>query len=337
MASETPATTTTNSDDNNNNVPAAVGQAEATAATAADAAAAAAATLFQTGDTTPFNMEDAQAVASITTTTPESFICRICGKGTSQEDNRRRLVVRFLPAATVLPEVSGVTTWNQDIVLHVFCGKTASILPTVNQPDLEILTKAGVKNKHGIGPEVNAALARTRCATVTSAAGSSAAAAVTPTFKEKEFYLIKEFEAHLQAIRSASSSTRPYHHHAEQQQSSTASFTQYHEEKQLPHKVGQSYTKPARRTTPTAPSPTQDQHDWALHHAVAVAAGDAALHPFATNSLMDDLTPDGKIRCGCGGVHLPTGTPKGAQSWRSHVMTKRHQKWMEENGMLGAV
>lgn len=46
---------------------------------------------------------------------------------------------------------------------------------------------------------------------------------------------------------------------------------------------------------------------------------------------------DGKILCGCGGTHLPLQNPRGFQSWRSHVMTKRHQKWMEDNGILGAV
>jgi hypothetical protein len=46
---------------------------------------------------------------------------------------------------------------------------------------------------------------------------------------------------------------------------------------------------------------------------------------------------EGKVRCGCGGTHWPTVTPRGASSWRNHVMTKRHQKWMEANGLLGAV
>jgi hypothetical protein len=34
---------------------------------------------------------------------------------------------------------------------------------------------------------------------------------------------------------------------------------------------------------------------------------------------------------GCGGSHLPTITPKGVASWRHHVMTTQHQKWMEEH------
>ena len=89
--------------------------------------------------------------------------CRICGSRSS----KGRPVVRFLPvehdmaAAKAAPAVQSFT---EDIALHIFCGKTASILSAINRPELEILTKAGLKNKHGIGPEVNAALARTRCA-----------------------------------------------------------------------------------------------------------------------------------------------------------------------------
>jgi len=60
---------------------------------------------------------------------------------------------------------------------------------------------------------------------------------------------------------------------------------------------------------------------------------DRAAVPFGS-----ELSEDGtKIRCSCGGTHLPPGTPKGSQSWRNHVMTSRHQKWMETNGLLGPV
>mmetsp|Transcript_22795 Transcript_22795/g.34549 ORF Transcript_22795/g.34549 Transcript_22795/m.34549 type:complete len:353 (-) Transcript_22795:81-1139(-) len=268
--------------------------------------------------------------------------CRICGK-TQQEDPRP--VCRFLPAqvdlntTTVAP---GVVTFDQDITVHVFCGKTASILPNVNQPDLEILSKAGIKNKHGIGPEVNGALARTRSSTI-HAEGS----------KEKTFYIVKEFEAHLATIRSASmgaaaavaaehrlASTQPQYHHVSPMaldhpghpvvaHSIEPSMDMYHSThspavthlsnpqhmavscmpKVVPHKVGQSYHK-------THP---HQRDQWGL------------APPDVT------ITSEGKIRCGCGGTHLPTGTAKGDASWRSHVMTKRHQKWMEENGLLGAV
>lgn len=110
-----------------------------------------------------------------------------------------------------------------DIYLHVFCGKTASILPDVNCPDLEILSKAGLKNKHGTGPDVNAALVRTRSAVA-----------------DKEYYLVREFEAVLEEIRENS-----------------------------------------------------------------------------------------KVRCGCGGMHWPPGTAKGTLSYRNHVISERHQRWIQ--------
>lgn len=70
-----------------------------------------------------------------------------------------------------------------DIFIHVFCGKTAAILPNINRPDLEILTKAGIKNKHGTGVSVTLALQRCRSAKVAD-----------PTNREQEYYLAKEFE-----------------------------------------------------------------------------------------------------------------------------------------------
>jgi len=40
--------------------------------------------------------------------------------------------------------------------------------------------------------------------------------------------------------------------------------------------------------------------------------------------------PPGKVRCQCGGTHLPTGNPKGDSSWKSHMQTKRHVEWMSK-------
>lgn len=40
--------------------------------------------------------------------------------------------------------------------------------------------------------------------------------------------------------------------------------------------------------------------------------------------------PPGKVRCQCGGTHLPVNTPKGEQSWKSHSETKRHIAWMNK-------
>jgi hypothetical protein len=117
------------------------------------------------------------------------MICRICHKMDG------RPVLRFPPVEydmNVVAAAPHVQTFPLDICLHVFCGKTASILPNINKPEYEILTKAGIKNKHGIGGEVNAALSRTRCATLPTEAN---------TGKEKQFYLVREFEAHLSAVR----------------------------------------------------------------------------------------------------------------------------------------
>lgn len=97
----------------------------------------------------------------------EGNLCHVCGR------NDSRALCHFEP--------------NEDspgeIFIHVFCGKTAAILPHINRPDLEILTKAGVKNKHGTGVSVTLALQRCRSAKVAD-----------PSNREQEYYLAKEFE-----------------------------------------------------------------------------------------------------------------------------------------------
>lgn len=158
-----------------------------------------------TGDSSCLSLHEALTTTTTTTTTTDedddqsslltedpllfedpTEICRICGKSDG------RPVLRFHavpPDRTVLLTVPDVHTFGHDICLHLFCGRTASILPSVNQPELEILTKAGLKNKHGTGPDVNIALARTR------------AAVVRENSILKYFYLVREFEAHLGSIR----------------------------------------------------------------------------------------------------------------------------------------
>jgi hypothetical protein len=273
----------------------------------------------------------------------QQLVCRICERG--DEDGRPML--RFLPvehdvaAANAAP---GVVTFSEDIALHIFCGKTASILQSVNQPDLEILTKAGLKNKHGIGAEVNAALARTRCA-ILAQAGS----------KEKHYYLVREFEAHLAAIRHThinfeQESADPFaahaqenthapveqahhhpgahqnHHQQHQQHQHHQQHNMYEGFEHLEHNAHQTHD-PMPKSAPIKASAGQ-MHKLGRRNQIAQEAE----LPYGT-----DVTEDGKIRCGCGGTHLPTGTQRGVHSWRNHVMTKRHQKWMEDNGLLGAV
>lgn len=239
-----------------------------------------------------------------------SLVCRICGL----DDRNGRPLLRFLPVhhdAAAAAAAPSVVTFGEDVCLHIFCGKTASILPTVNQPHLEILTKAGLKNKHGIGPEVNAALARTRSASVEQEGQ-----------KEKLYYLVREFEAHLAAIRHTSITF-----------SDTAEppngFTEY----ELDHLSSEGDELVPPSTPPEKLRPTR---------AAAGAYRKPARYPKSSllpppPTLESEVDDEGKVRCGCGGTHLPLGTSRGVQSWRSHVMTKRHQKWMEENGQLGQV
>jgi hypothetical protein len=276
----------------------------------------------------------------------QQLLCRICERG----DEEGRPMLRFLPvdhdvaAANAAP---GVVTFSEDIALHIFCGKTASILQSVNQPDLEILTKAGLKNKHGIGAEVNAALARTRCAILAQSGA-----------KEKHYYLVREFEAHLAAIRHTHinfepPSADPYAHqevHQEVHQSHPHTHNHapveahhpgahhhqhhHHQHQHQHHNLYEGFEHLDQTQTLTHdPMPKMAPH----------RASAGQIHKPGRRRTEEDapygmeVTEDGKIRCGCGGTHLPAGNQRGVQSWRNHVMTKRHQKWMEDNGMLGAV
>lgn len=323
--------------------------------------------------------------------------CRICGRGNEEG----RPILRFLPvdhnvnAARAAP---GVRSFMEDIGLHIFCGKTASILPSVNQPELEILTKAGLKNKHGIGAEVNAALARTRCAVLQ-----------TPEAKEKQYYLVREFEAHLAAIRhthiqflsapaaegggngtGSSQAPQPLAHPTQahpqppQQDIGTILHTIMDQQEQHPHHQ-QPYNpyqhmQPPLQPTPDysidPPPPSNSNSNTLKPTAYKASAGmihkpgsrgvrnnnnrnnnqEELLIPHpsssssspplttlttnnhnhnhtATNTSM--LTDEGKIQCDCGGTHWPTGTPRGAASFRSHISTKRHQKWAQDNDVSG--
>lgn len=251
--------------------------------------------------------------------------CRICSKG--GEDGRAMLhfpsAELDLSVAQVAPQV---TTFTEDIVMHLFCGKTASILPNVNMPQYEILSKAGLKNKHGIGSEVNTALARTRYAT-TAAPGS----------KDKQFYIVQEFEANLAAVRIAAG-THAYH---QQSQAPEIAIPPH------PHQIYAHASVPDSHYTTTSPSEASPVQQPQLKAApVRAAAGTSVTKPnqrkeeawaYIPQQQDVQLTSDGKMKCACGGSHLPPGTPKGDTSFRSHMMTKRHQKWMEDNGLLGAV
>ena len=277
--------------------------------------------------------------------------CRICGQGSGMG----RPLLRFLPvdhdgaAARAAP---GVLSFTQDIALHIFCGKTASILPNVQRPELEILTKAGLKNKHGIGSEVNAALARTRCA-ILQQEGT----------KEKQYYLVREFEAHLAAIRHThipfspeqqnAPLPTPYVPHDPQPHSQTPPphHSQMHDTQNLNNgsiAPSSTHLEPTAHLVPDGdpilylqqPEPHVNNHipnDFVYHFdtpkhqpkTIPVRAG-AGRKGFKRPNLLQD----GKVRCACGGTHWPPGTARGAASIKSHMITKRHQKWTEQNGLL---
>jgi hypothetical protein len=103
-------------------------------------------------------------------------VCQICGEG----ETAQKQLCYFLPTAYE-PEAT---------VLHVFCGKIAAILPKINRPDLEILTKSGIKHKHGTGPCVLVALQRSRASKIPAEKNK----------REQCYYLVKEVEDHLNAV-----------------------------------------------------------------------------------------------------------------------------------------
>lgn len=218
--------------------------------------------------------------------------CRIC----LQAANDARPLLRFLPvahAAATMRVAPGVVTFSQDIALHVFCGKTASILPEVMQPNLEILTKAGIKNKHGTGAVQNAAIAKTRCAMIQSRDDQKE--------KPKQYYLVREFEAHLAVATLEHAKVEPHEPH----------FARSRHQQQRQHKVVPQKAIAGKRTRKRGRPKS--------------ATETATARPGGTEPVDDD-----KIQCGCGGSHAAVDTPLGIQKWRNHVMTKRHTKWMED-------
>jgi hypothetical protein len=170
-------------------------------------------------------------------------VCRICGQGgsiisppnqqsLSQSTTNHRPMLRFLP--TIIPcdvatTSSDVTdTFSEDAWLHIFCGKTAGFVFISNNPHhhttttgdthqqqqqnndnnnnarWEIMSKAGLKHKYGIGREVNAALNRTRFAMVpdsNATAASMSGSNKKQSLATRQYYLVREFEANLIAVQ----------------------------------------------------------------------------------------------------------------------------------------
>jgi len=267
-------------------------------------------------------------------------VCRIC----RVLDDRPLL--RFHPsdwAPSVTP------TCSQHIALHQFCGKTASILQ--DQPDLEILTKAGLKRKHGIGSEIQAALARTRSATADN---------------NNVFYLVREFEAHLAAIKAplmvppplpmvGSAATTAYGgyvitctndnttaadsplagpsdlHHSRHHQHGTDSPTAHNQ-----HCDDSTTTTPPSVSSPSSVDPIlqslfPQSSATSIHHSnylPSSAAAAAMESPPLPGRKHQNNHKRHRVECPCGGSHLGTHTPAGVRSFRAHVASQRHQQWL---------
>jgi len=228
-----------------------------------------------------------------------------------------RPLLRFLPDPS-RPANNGNSAnlfRQDDIALHLFCGKTAAILQS--RPDLEVLTKAGLKNKHGTGREINAALARTRSATMDN----------------KEYFLVREFEANLTALTAP---TLPRHPFFATPSSPIANDFLHASNDQLYNETLTTTPTPNSATSASPPttinSPTSDDP---IIQSLLQSASNTNYLP-ATTKQTALITEPGdsnkrlKIACPCGGSHFSTNSQAGVQSFRAHVASPIHQQWLQE-------
>lgn len=163
---------------------------------------------------------------------PPATTCRICFQSSITNSSSNRPLLHFEPteqkivsSSTTVEEANTPTSSWEDVHVHIFCGKTAGILfqknphsgrvHTQSTAQWEIMSKAGIKNKHGTGKDTAIALARTRCAMLpedrppppskTFDLGSSNRNNInrkkTPSTATRQFYLVREFEATLKQVR----------------------------------------------------------------------------------------------------------------------------------------
>jgi len=265
--------------------------------------------------------------------------CQICGQNSM--DNSRAMV-RFLPAGNAKTDVS----------LHVFCGKIASILPQIAQPHLEILVTAGLKNKHGIGPYVNFALARTRCAVAQGGEADK-----DPRRLDKEYYLVQEFEEHLKSIRGlqlnrkglitstptristeTSTSTQPSMENRTTKSTSSKPRAQKASRKAIMHKEPSEHQSRqlhqpdastiVEKLRTIQPGPLQCVELGAPTHTnmIAPVHSPRRRQPVSFGRARSGRRADRKhqgrrVRCPCGGMY------KGPSRWKAHVKTPRHLLW----------
>ena len=104
--------------------------------------------------------------------------CKICGQASVSSSGMSRPLLHFKPSRYLPINDNAVTTHQKDVYVHLFCGKTAGIAFQKNPysgqmhnsktAQWEIVSKAGLKHKHGSSLETNAALSHTRSTTLSS-------------------------------------------------------------------------------------------------------------------------------------------------------------------------
>ncbi|KAG7366364.1 hypothetical protein IV203_029034 [Nitzschia inconspicua] len=154
-------------------------------------------------------------------------ICRICFQSSLSSSSSNRPLLHFKPAKTV-PSTSSTSKLSlfEHVHVHIFCGKTAGILfqknphsgrvHTKNTAQWEIMSKAGIKNKHGTEKDVCTALALSRWAMLPDdqplppSKRCDFKATVKRNSRKKlslatrQYFLLREFEANLEMVRQES-------------------------------------------------------------------------------------------------------------------------------------
>ncbi|KAL3908605.1 MAG: hypothetical protein SGILL_008421 [Bacillariaceae sp.] len=140
--------------------------------------------------------------------------CQVCGRASVSSSGVNRPLLHFKPSRYVPINDNGITTYQTDVHVHLFCGKTAGIkfqknphsgkMHNSRTAQWEIVSKAGLKHKHGPGPETNVALTHTRSTTLPSEGDDASATKGKrkPPSANRVFYLTREFEANLNMVKA---------------------------------------------------------------------------------------------------------------------------------------
>jgi hypothetical protein len=143
--------------------------------------------------------------------------CLVCGQvSVSSSGGPNRPLLHFAPSRYVPIMDNGIESYSKDVHVHLFCGKTAAIafqknpysgqLHNGKTAQWEIVTKAGLKHKHGTGTETNTALNMTRYATLPDEpehdSKRNSRSRRKPAGASRVYFLTREFEANLTMIKS---------------------------------------------------------------------------------------------------------------------------------------